>query len=33
MPKTAIPGVGYFGYCVDPEGNLFGMLQADVNAK
>ena len=33
MPKTPIPGVGYFAYCVDPEGNVFGMLQADVNAK
>jgi len=33
MPKTAIPGVGYFAYCADPEGNLFGMMQADVNAK
>ncbi|HLZ12514.1 MAG TPA: sigma factor [Candidatus Acidoferrum sp.] len=33
MPRTPIPGVGYFAYCVDPEGNLFGMMQADVNAK
>lgn len=33
MPKTPIPGVGYFAYCLDPEGNLFGMMQADVNAK
>ncbi len=33
MPKTPIPGVGYFAYCVDPEGNLFGMMQADTNAK
>ena len=32
-PKTPIPGVGYFAYCLDPEGNLFGMMQADVNAK
>jgi predicted enzyme related to lactoylglutathione lyase len=33
MPKTAIPGVGYFAYCLDPEGNLFGMLEADAKAK
>ena len=31
--KTPIPGVGYFGYCLDPEGNLFGMMQADTSAK
>ncbi len=33
MPKTPIPGVGYFAYCEDPEGNLFGVMQADSNAK
>ena len=33
MPKTPIPGVGYFGYCEDTEGNLFGVMQADKNAK
>jgi len=33
MPKTPIPDVGYFAYCVDPEGNLFGMMQADTDAK
>jgi len=33
MPKTAIPGVGYFAYCEDTEGNLFGVMQADANAK
>ncbi|GAC1630650.1 MAG: VOC family protein [Candidatus Acidiferrum sp.] len=33
MPKTPIPGVGYFAYCVDPDGNLFGVMQADANAK
>jgi len=32
-PKTPIPGVGYFAYCEDTEGNLFGVLQADANAK
>jgi len=33
MPKTPIPGVGYFAYCEDPEGNLFGVMQADAGAK
>lgn len=32
LPKTAIPGVGYLAYGVDPEGNIFGMMQADPNA-
>ena len=33
MPKTPIPGVGYFAYCEDPEGNLFGVMQSDPSAK
>ena len=33
MPKTPIPGVGYFAYCEDTEGNLFGVMQMDPNAK
>jgi predicted enzyme related to lactoylglutathione lyase len=33
MPKTPIPGVGYFAYCQDTEGNLFGVMQADKNPK
>lgn len=33
MPKTPIPGVGYFAYCEDTEGNLFGVMQGDTNAK
>jgi predicted enzyme related to lactoylglutathione lyase len=33
MAKTAIPGVGYFAYCEDTEGNLFGVMQADGKAK
>jgi uncharacterized protein len=33
MPKTAIPGVGYLAYCSDTEGNVFGLMQADKNAK
>jgi predicted enzyme related to lactoylglutathione lyase len=33
MPKTPIPGVGYFAYCEDTEGNVFGVMQTDQNAK
>ena len=33
MPKTPIPTVGYFAYCHDTEGNLFGVMQFDANAK
>lgn len=33
MPKTPIPGVGYFAYCQDTEGNLFGVMQPDASAK
>ncbi|MGA2668284.1 MAG: VOC family protein [Ignavibacteria bacterium] len=32
-PKNAIPGVGYFAYCEDVEGNKFGMMQPDEKAK
>ncbi|MGE5437180.1 MAG: VOC family protein [Syntrophothermus sp.] len=32
-PKAAIPGVGYMSYCRDTEGNLFGIMQNDPNAK
>jgi len=33
MPKQAIPGIGYFTYCKDPEGNAFGIMEADSSAK
>jgi len=33
VPKMAIPGVGHLAYCSDTEGNVFGLLQADNNAK
>jgi len=33
MAKTPIPGVGYFAYLTDTEGNLFGVMQPDQNAK
>jgi uncharacterized protein len=26
-PKQEIPGVGYFSYCQDTEGNAFGIMQ------
>jgi uncharacterized protein len=32
-PKMPIPTVGYFAYCEDPEGNVFGVMQLDKNAK
>ena len=33
VPKMAIPGVGYFAQCLDTEGNVFGIIQMDQNAK
>ncbi len=33
VPKAAIPGIGYVAYCTDTEGNVFGLIQADKNAK
>ena len=33
MPKTPIPTVGYFAYCQDTEGNLFGVMHSDPSAK
>jgi predicted enzyme related to lactoylglutathione lyase len=32
-PKMAIPGVGYFAVCLDTEGNPFGLMEADPDAK
>lgn len=32
-PRMAIPGVGYHSYCLDTEGNAFGVLQQDPEAK
>ncbi len=31
--KMAIPGVGWIAYFEDTEGNEFGMMQSDMNAK
>jgi predicted enzyme related to lactoylglutathione lyase len=33
VPKTAIPGMGYFAVCMDPENNGFGLWECDTNAK
>jgi len=33
MPKTTVPTVGHFAYLQDTEGNLFGVMQFDPNAK
>lgn len=32
LPKMTIPGVGYAAYAVDPDGNIFGLYQADKSA-
>ena len=32
-PKAAIPGVGWLAYFQDPDGNAFGLMQADPAAK
>jgi uncharacterized protein len=32
LPKMPVKGVGWLAYCRDPEGNIFGLLQADKNA-
>ena len=31
--KHAVPGVGWLAYCVDTEGNQFGLMQDDPSAK
>ncbi|HSD58222.1 MAG TPA: VOC family protein [Methanotrichaceae archaeon] len=33
MPKTVIPGIGWFAYCQDTEGNVFGIMQEDSSAR
>lgn len=32
-PKMTIPGVGYLAYAQDPDDNVFGVMQADRDAK
>ncbi len=33
LPKMGMPGVGWLAYCKDTEGNIFGLMQNDPNAK
>jgi len=33
LPKMAVPTVGWLAYAKDPDGNLFGMITMDANAK
>jgi predicted enzyme related to lactoylglutathione lyase len=33
MPKTPIPGVGWFVTCQDTEGNIFGLIEENRDAK
>jgi predicted enzyme related to lactoylglutathione lyase len=32
FPKMSVPGVGYLAYAKDPQGAVFGMMQADPQA-
>ncbi|NHZ61950.1 VOC family protein [Massilia genomosp. 1] len=32
VPKAAVPGIGWLAYLKDPDGNIFGMMQADITA-
>jgi predicted enzyme related to lactoylglutathione lyase len=32
-PKMPIPGMGWLAYATDSEGNMFGMMEPDDNAK
>jgi predicted enzyme related to lactoylglutathione lyase len=32
-PKTAVPGMGYFGICLDTEGNTFALWEMNERAK
>jgi predicted enzyme related to lactoylglutathione lyase len=33
LPKMAVPGVGWLAYYKDTEGNIFGTMQSDHNAR
>lgn len=33
VPKTAVPGIGWYAQCTDTEENMFGLMQEDPNAK
>jgi uncharacterized protein len=32
LPRMPVPGIGWLGYIKDPDGNIFGMMQADTGA-
>ncbi len=32
VPKTTVPGMGYFAYCMDDQGLLFGVSESDPDA-
>ena len=33
VPKMAIPKMGWLAYAEDPQGNVFGLMEPDTNAK
>lgn len=33
VPKTAVPGMGYFAVCLDTENNSFAIWETDTDAK
>ena len=33
VPKMPVPGIGWLVYCKDTEGNIFGMMEANPEAK
>jgi predicted enzyme related to lactoylglutathione lyase len=33
VPKIAAPGKGWLAFCEDSEGNTFGVMEEDINAK
>ncbi|RZS43283.1 hypothetical protein EV193_102262 [Herbihabitans rhizosphaerae] len=33
VTRSAVPAVGWLAYCRDTEGNLFGLMQTDIEAR
>jgi predicted enzyme related to lactoylglutathione lyase len=33
LPRMPVRGIGWLAYCKDTEGNIFGMMQEDTNAR
>jgi predicted enzyme related to lactoylglutathione lyase len=33
VPKTVVPGMGYYAVCVDTENNSFGIFESNENAR